>query len=338
MHVLVTGGSGYIGSHTCVALLEAGYTPVILDNLVNSKVSVLERIETISGKKPIFCKGDIRDIACLREVFARYPIETVIHFAGLKSVGESVSKPLEYYDNNVHGSLVLVEAMKEAGVKSLIFSSSATVYGDQPKIPYVESFPTGVPSNPYGRSKLMVEECLQDLYTAEADWSITLLRYFNPVGAHHSGLMGEDPQGIPNNLMPYISQVAVGRRDSLAIFGNDYPTPDGTGIRDYIHVVDLAEGHLAALRAKSKQPGVHLYNLGTGVGYSVLDMVNAFSKVCGKPVPYHFAPRRAGDLAANWADPSKAAKELNWHASHSLQDMVEDAWRWQSHNPQGYPD
>lgn len=338
MYVLVTGGSGYIGSHTCVQLIEAGYSPIILDNLCNSKASVLERITTLTGKTPVLVQGDIRDRALLDSIFSEYKIDSVIHFAGLKAVGESVNKPLEYYDNNVSGSMVLVEAMRAAGVTNLIFSSSATVYGDQPKTPYVEDFPTGTPSSPYGQSKLMVEKILQDLQRAEPNWSISLLRYFNPVGAHPSGLMGEDPQGIPNNLMPFIAQVAVGRRDSLSVFGNDYDTPDGTCLRDYIHVVDLADGHIAAMKTLHNKPGVHVYNLGAGVGKSVLDVINAFSEACGKPVSYHFAPRRAGDLPAYWADPTKAAKELNWRVSRTLENMADDTWLWQSKNPQGYPD
>lgn len=338
MYVLVTGGSGYIGSHTCVQLIEAGYSPIILDNLCNSKASVLERITTLTGKTPVLIEGDIRDRASLDNIFNEYKVDSVIHFAGLKAVGESVNKPLEYYDNNVYGSLVLVEAMRAAGVTNLIFSSSATVYGDQPKTPYVEDFPTGTPSSPYGQSKLMVEKILQDLQRAEPNWSISLLRYFNPVGAHPSGLMGEDPQGIPNNLMPFIAQVAVGRRDSLSVFGNDYDTPDGTCLRDYIHVVDLADGHIAAMKTLHNKPGIHIYNLGAGVGKSVLDVINAFSEACGKPVSYHFAPRRTGDLPAYWADPSKAAKELNWRVSRTLENMADDTWLWQSKNPQGYPD
>ncbi|WP_367298776.1 UDP-glucose 4-epimerase GalE [Hafnia alvei] len=338
MIVLVTGGSGYIGSHTCVQLIAAGHTPIILDNLCNSKASVLERIHTLTGNTPTLYQGDIRDRLLLDRIFAENQIDSVIHFAGLKAVGESVQKPLEYYDNNVSGTLTLLEAMREANVKNMIFSSSATVYGDQPKIPYVEDFPTGTPSSPYGRSKLMVEQILEDLHRADPEWSVSLLRYFNPVGAHPSGLMGEDPQGIPNNLMPYIAQVAVGRRDSLAIFGNDYPTEDGTGVRDYIHVVDLADGHLAALNVMTNKPGVHIYNLGAGVGYSVLQVVNAFSKACGKPVNYHFAPRRAGDLAAYWADSTRADKDLNWRVTRTLDDMAQDTWRWQSQNPQGYPE
>lgn len=338
MYVLVTGGSGYIGSHTCVQLIKAGYSPIILDNLCNSKASVLERINTLTGKTPILYQGDIRDRALLDKIFQEHNVHSVIHFAGLKAVGESVNKPMEYYDNNVYGSLVLVDAMRAAGVHNLIFSSSATVYGDQPKTPYVEDFPTGTPSSPYGRSKLMVEQVLQDLQRAEPNWSISLLRYFNPVGAHPSGLMGEDPQGIPNNLMPFIAQVAVGRRESLSIFGNDYETPDGTCLRDYIHVVDLADGHLAAMKTLHNKPGVHIYNLGAGVGKSVLEVVKAFSDACGKPVNYHFAPRRAGDLPAYWAEPTKAANELNWRVSRTLEDMAADTWLWQSNNPQGYPD
>lgn len=338
MYVLVTGGSGYIGSHTCVQLIEAGYKPVILDNLCNSKSSVLARIHQLTGYTPELYQGDIRDRALLDKIFAAHPIHAVIHFAGLKAVGESVSKPLEYYNNNVFGTLVLLEAMRAAQVKNFIFSSSATVYGDQPKIPYVESFPTGSPSSPYGRSKLMVEQILQDVQLADPRWNMTILRYFNPVGAHPSGAMGEDPQGIPNNLMPFIAQVAVGRRESLAVFGNDYPTPDGTGVRDYIHVVDLADGHVAAMKKLHNQPGVHIFNLGAGVGHSVLQVVEAFSKACGKPLAYHFAPRREGDLPAYWADPTKAAEQLGWRVSRSLDEMAADTWRWQSQNPQGYPD
>ncbi|KAA8999879.1 UDP-glucose 4-epimerase GalE [Affinibrenneria salicis] len=338
MKVLVTGGSGYIGSHTCVQLLEAGYQPVILDNLCNSKASVVDTITRLTGKTPDFYQGDIRDRQLLATIFSQHDIHAVIHFAGLKAVGESVQKPVEYYENNVYGTLTLVDAMRAAGVKNLIFSSSATVYGDQPKIPYREDFPTGQPASPYGRSKLMVEQILQDVQRADAGWSITLLRYFNPVGAHPSGEMGEDPQGIPNNLMPYIAQVAVGRRESLAIFGNDYPTEDGTGVRDYIHVVDLADGHIAAMKALHNRPGVHIYNLGAGIGYSVLQVVDSFSRACGKALPWHFAPRREGDLPAYWADASKADHDLNWRVTRSLDAMAADTWRWQSRHPNGYPD
>lgn len=330
MRVLVTGGSGYIGSHTCVQLLQSGHEVFILDNLCNSKRSVLPVIERLGGKQPLFIDGDVRNEALLTEILHDHAIEAVIHFAGLKAVGESVQKPLEYYDNNVNGTLRLIAAMRAAGVKNFIFSSSATVYGDQPKIPYVETFPTGMPASPYGRSKLMVEQILTDLHTADPSWSIALLRYFNPVGAHPSGDMGEDPQGIPNNLMPYIAQVAVGRRESLAVFGNDYPTEDGTGVRDYIHVMDLADGHVVAMQQLANKPGVHIYNLGAGVGSSVLDVINAFSKACGKPVNYHFAPRRAGDLPAYWADATKADKELGWRVSRTLEEMAADTWRWQS--------
>jgi len=338
MRVLVTGGSGYIGSHTCVQLLQSGHDVIVLDNLCNSKRSVMPVIEQLGGKHPMFIHGDIRDGALLTEIFHEHRIDAVIHFAGLKAVGESVVKPLEYYDTNVAGTLTLLAAMRAANVTNFIFSSSATVYGDQPKTPYIESFPTGTPSSPYGRSKLMVEEILTDLQRANPGFSIALLRYFNPVGAHPSGEMGEDPQGIPNNLMPYIAQVAVGRRESLAIFGNDYQTPDGTGVRDYIHVLDLADGHIAAMEKLFDKPGVHTFNLGSGQGHSVLEVVNAFSQACGKPINYHFAPRRAGDLPAYWADATKAADTLDWRVTRSLQAMADDTWRWQSRHPEGYPD
>lgn len=336
MKVLVTGGMGYIGSHTCVQMIEAGITPVILDNLYNSKETVLDRVEKLTGVRPVFYKGDIRDRAFLDQVFAEQDIESVIHFAGLKAVGESVEQPLKYYDNNVHGTLVLVEAMVAAGVNSFIFSSSATVYGDPASVPIREDFPTSA-TNPYGRSKLMVEEILTDTQKAHPEMSVTILRYFNPVGSHKSGELGEDPQGIPNNLMPFISQVAVGRREYLSVFGNDYPTVDGTGVRDYIHVVDLANGHLAALNHRGKTAGLHIYNLGTGNGYSVLQMVEAFSKSSGVNIEYKIAPRRSGDIAECWADPAKAKSELQWQASHTLDDMTADTWRWQSQNPAGYP-
>ncbi|MCG3736391.1 UDP-glucose 4-epimerase GalE [Vibrio cincinnatiensis] len=337
MKVLVTGGMGYIGSHTCIQMIQAGMTPIIMDNLYNSKSTVLDRIEKVSGVRPTFILGDIRDKTHLVEILTRHQIESVIHFAGLKAVGESVQKPLEYYDTNVNGTLVLVAAMREAGVKSLVFSSSATVYGDPVSVPITESFPTSA-TNPYGRSKLMVEECLTDFQKANPDWSITLLRYFNPVGSHPSGELGEDPQGIPNNLMPFISQVAVGRREYLSVFGSDYPTKDGTGVRDYIHVMDLADGHIAALRNVGRHAGLHIFNLGTGKGYSVLDMVHAFELASQKNVPYQLVERRPGDIAECWADPTKARQELGWQATRTLQEMTEDTWRWQSRNPQGYPD
>ena len=335
MKVLVTGGMGYIGSHTCVQMINAGITPVILDNLYNSSALVLDRIETITGIKPLFYQGDIRNKSILEQIFTDNQIQAVVHFAGLKAVGESVEKPLMYYDNNVCGTLNLVEAMQQADVKTLVFSSSATVYGDPASVPIRENFPTSA-TNPYGRSKLMVEECLTDFQKANPDWSITLLRYFNPVGAHHSGLIGEDPQGIPNNLLPFVAQVAVGRRDKLGIFGNDYPTPDGTGVRDYIHVVDLADGHLAALEKVGQQYGLHVFNLGTGQGNSVLEMVAAFEKASSKTIAYDIKPRRAGDIAECWADPAYAEKVLGWKATKSLDDMVADTWRWQSMNPNGY--
>ncbi|MGC9402158.1 UDP-glucose 4-epimerase GalE [Vibrio genomosp. F10] len=336
MNVLVTGGMGYIGSHTCIQMIESGMTPIIFDNLYNSKSSVLERIEKVSGTRPKFVEGDVRDKDLLIQVLNEHNIESVIHFAGLKAVGESVEKPLEYYDNNVNGTLVLVDAMRQANVKSLVFSSSATVYGDPASVPITEDFPTSA-TNPYGRSKLMVEECLADFQKANEDWSITLLRYFNPVGSHPTGLLGEDPQGIPNNLMPFVSQVAVGRREYLSVFGNDYPTSDGTGVRDYIHVMDLSDGHVAALNKVGEKQGLHIYNLGTGNGYSVLEMVSAFEAASGKPVPYKVVERRAGDIAECWADPSKAINDLGWSAKRSLEEMTQDTWRWQSSNPNGYP-
>lgn len=336
MNVLVTGGLGYIGSHTCVQLIEAGHQPIAIDNLSNSKQEVLNRIETLTGHRPIFHLGDVRDEAFLDSIFTKHNIQAVIHFAGLKSVGESVAKPLEYYDNNVNGSLVLARSMRKAGVKNIVFSSSATVYGDPAQVPITEDSPTGETTNPYGRSKYMVEQCFTDLFAAEDDWSITLLRYFNPVGAHPSGSMGEDPQGIPNNLMPFIAQVAVGRREKLAVFGDDYDTPDGTGVRDYIHVMDLADGHLAALKALTGKAGLHIYNLGTGKGSSVLEMVKAFSKACGHPVAYEIHPRRPGDIAQCWASTEKAENDLGWKAIRNVEQMTADTWHWQSNNPEGY--
>ncbi len=335
MAILVTGGAGYIGSHTVVMLLEAGYDVVAFDNFCNSHPEVFNRIETITGKCPVFIEGDIRDRVSLDRLFTDYSIESVIHFAGLKAVGESSRIPLEYYQNNFYGSIVLCEAMAAAGVKKLVFSSSATVYGEDAPIPYKETMPRGKTSNPYGSSKAMVELMLTDLCVSDPEWSVALLRYFNPIGAHPSGLIGEDPQGIPNNLMPFISQVAVGKREQLSIFGNDYETPDGTCVRDYLHVMDLAEGHLKSLSCLDK-PGTHIYNLGTGNGLSVLEMVNSFIAVTGVDIPYQFAPRREGDLPAFWADAGKAERELGWSTRYSLADMMQDTWKWQSQNPEGY--
>ena len=333
--VLVTGGAGYIGSHTTVELLNAGHEVVVLDNLCNASAVALERIKQICGKAPYFIQGDIRDAALLAQVFEQYNISAVLHFAGLKAVGESVQQPLRYYENNVYGSLVLCQAMAKAGVRKLIFSSSATVYGEDASIPYVETQPRGKTSNPYGTSKAMVEQLLSDLQIADPEWSIVLLRYFNPIGAHKSGLIGEDPQGIPNNLLPYIAQVAIGRLDELSIYGGDYPTQDGSCERDYLHVVDLALGHLQSMQ-KLNTPGVHIYNLGTGQTVSVLAMVKAFEKVTQKSLPYRIAPRRAGDLPAFWANADKAQQELGWKATRSLDTMLEDTWRWQTWNPKGF--
>ncbi len=333
--ILVTGGAGYIGSHTVVELLASGQDLLVFDNLSNSSPKVFDRLEKICGQRPRFVEGDIRDAAALESLFSTYPIDSVIHFAGLKAVGESVEQPLRYYDNNVCGSLRLFEAMGVAGVKSLVFSSSATVYGDPHSVPISEDFPLSA-TNPYGRSKLHIEEMLRDLARSDASWRIALLRYFNPVGAHSSGLIGEDPQGIPNNLMPYVTQVAVGRRAELGVFGGDYPTHDGTGVRDYIHVVDLARGHLAALEALRHENGIMTVNLGTGLGYSVLDVVAAFEKASGRPVPYKIGPRRSGDVATCFADPALALKKLGWRAQLDLDAMCLDAWRWQSANPLGY--
>ena len=333
--ILVTGGAGYIGSHTCVELLNDGYEIIVLDNLSNSSEESLKRVQEITGKTLEFIKGDIRDNELLNSLFSSNKISSVIHFAGLKAVGESVSMPLAYYDNNVHGTLVLLEAMKQANVKTLVFSSSATVYGDPATLPISEDFPTSA-TNPYGRSKLMIEEILQDLHVSDNSWRIALLRYFNPVGAHPSGRIGEDPNDIPNNLMPYISQVAIGKLAKLNVFGNDYPTHDGTGVRDYIHVVDLSIGHVRAIEKLQKADGIHAWNLGVGKGYSVLEMVAAFEKASEKSVPYQIAPRRSGDIAACYANPDKALNELGWKAEKGLEDMVSDSWCWQSANPNGY--
>jgi UDP-glucose 4-epimerase len=336
MKILVTGGAGYIGSHTCVKLIEKGWQPVILDSLVNSKVSVIDRIERVTGHRPSFVKGDVRDSGLLEKVILEHNIEAVIHFAGLKAVGESVTHALSYYDNNVNGSMVLLNALQKCGVKTLVFSSSATVYDPSSLPPWNEQVATA-PTHPYGRSKLMVDQMMADLAVADSSYSMTSLRYFNPVGAHSSGLMGEDPQGIPNNLMPFLSQVAVGRREVLQIYGNDYNTPDGTGVRDYIHVSDLAQGHIAALTFAHGRAGHHVFNLGSGNGHSVYDMLNAFSKACGKPLAHQVVPRRPGDLAAYWADPQLARTTLGWHAEKTIDDMCQDTWRWQSQNPNGYP-
>ena len=335
MAILVTGGAGYIGSHTCVELLEKGYEIVVFDNLSNASQESIVRTEKITGKKVPFIKGDIRNREDLHAAFRAYPIDAVIHFAGLKAVGESVAHPLKYYDNNVHGTTVLCEVMASHGCRSIVFSSSATVYGDPHTTPIKEDFPLQA-TNPYGRSKLFIEEILRDLHTSDNRWKVILLRYFNPVGAHASGLIGEDPNGIPNNLMPFISQVAIGKREYLSVFGDDYDTHDGTGVRDYIHVVDLAQGHLKALEKIETIDEVLAVNLGTGEGYSVLDMVKAFEKASGKKVPYRIAPRRSGDIAKCFADPSYAKEILGWEATRDIEAMCQDTWRWQSQNPNGY--
>lgn len=338
--ILVTGGAGYIGSHTCVQLLAAGHSLLVVDNLCNAQVASLNRLAQIANvplgsSRLQFVRGDVRDAALLHKMFAQHPILAVVHFAGLKAVGESVSQPLQYYSNNVQGTLGLLQVMALHGCRQLVFSSSATVYGNPATAPIAEHAPLSV-TNPYGQSKLVVEHMLRDLAASDPRWRIAILRYFNPVGAHKSGLMGEDPNGIPNNLLPYITQVAVGKLPELAVFGNDYSTPDGTGVRDYIHVVDLAEGHLRALEALQTRTGAHVWNLGTGQGYSVLEMVRAFEAVSGKTVPYRFAPRRPGDIATCYADATKAAHELGWKAQRGLDEMMRDAWRWQSMNPDGY--
>lgn len=336
MTILVTGGAGFIGSHTVVELLGAGQQVVIVDNLCNSSQESLQRVKQITGKEPIFHQGDILDKSFLDAVFAKYSIESVIHFAGLKAVGESVAKPISYYQNNVQGTLTLLDAMKDAGVFKLVFSSSATVYGDPASLPIKEDFPVGGTTNPYGTSKLMVEMVLQDVAKSDSRWAFVILRYFNPVGAHISGLIGEDPNGIPNNLLPYISQVGVGKLKALAVFGDDYDTVDGTGVRDYIHVVDLAIGHLKALNRITTATGVFIYNLGTGNGYSVLEMVKAFELASQQKIPYNVSPRREGDIAACYAAPEKAFNELDWQAERGLDQMMADTWHWQSTNPNGY--
>ena len=336
MNVLVTGGAGYIGSHTCLELLESGYGVIVVDNLCNSSPKSLDRVRELTGKEITFYEGDVRDEALLRKIFAENEIGCVIHFAGLKAVGESVAKPWEYYDNNLNSTLVLTKVMKDVGMKKIIFSSSATVYTGDNEMPLRETSRTGNCTNPYGWTKYMTEQILSGMATAESDWSICLLRYFNPIGAHASGMIGEDPRGIPNNLMPYVTQVAIGRREKLSVFGNDYDTPDGTGVRDYIHVVDLAKGHVAAVKFVAENTGCDVFNLGTGCGYSVLDMVNTFQEVNNVKVPYVIVDRRPGDLATCYADPAKSAEKLGWKAEKNLADMCRDAWNWQSKNPMGY--
>lgn len=335
MAILVTGGAGYIGSHTCVELLDAGEQVVVLDNFCNSSPESLRRVAAITGVTPLCVEGDLRDAACLARLFAEHRIEAVIHFAGLKAVGESVAKPLLYYDNNVVGTIRLLEAMRVAGVRNLVFSSSATVYGDPQRLPLTEDHPLSA-TNAYGQSKLMIEEILRDVARSEPGWRVALLRYFNPVGAHKSGTIGEDPQGMPNNLMPFVAQVAVGVREKLSVFGGDYPTPDGTGVRDYIHVVDLALGHLRALERLRRDDGLFAVNLGTGIGYSVLDMVRAFEAASGRKVAYQIVDRRPGDIASCYADPSLALELLGWRATRGIDEMCADAWRWQSRNPAGF--
>ena len=336
MNVLVTGGAGYIGSHTCLELLESGYGVVVVDNLCNSNPKSLERVQELTGKCLKFYEGDVRDEALLKKIFAENEIGCVIHFAGLKAVGESVAKPWEYYDNNLNSTLILTKVMKEVGMKNIIFSSSATVYTADNEMPLRENSRTGNCTNPYGWTKYMTEQILSGMAVADKAWSIALLRYFNPIGAHKSGRIGEDPRGIPNNLMPFITQVAVGRREKLSVFGNDYDTPDGTGVRDYIHVVDLAKGHVAAVKYVTEHSGCEVFNLGTGVGYSVLDMVNTFVAVNGVAVPYQIVERRPGDIATCYADPAKSAEVLGWKAEKNLADMCQDSWNWQSKNPMGY--
>lgn len=335
MTILVTGGAGYIGTHTLVQLLAENNKLVVIDNLCNSNIIALERVEKITGKKVIFHQGDILDRPFLEDIFSQYQFSAVIHFAGLKAVGESVLEPLKYYENNVSGTINLLQVMAKFSVKNFVFSSSATVYGDPASLPITENFPTSA-TNPYGQSKLIVEQVLADLYLADPSWNMVRLRYFNPVGAHESGLIGEDPNDIPNNLMPYISQVAVGKREKVHVFGNDYPTQDGTGVRDYIHVVDLAKGHLKALEKLATKPGLVTYNLGTGTGYSVLDMIKAFENACGHNIAYEFSPRRPGDIAACYANPDLACHELGWTAEYGIEDMATSSWKWQSNNPHGY--
>lgn len=336
MSILVTGGAGYIGSHTCLELLKAGYEVVVADNLCNSSEEAVRRVEKIAGKPVKFYQADILDREALNKIFDTEEIDSVIHFAGLKAVGESVAKPLEYYHNNITGTLILCDVMRNHGVKNIVFSSSATVYGDPAFVPITEDCPKGQITNPYGQTKSMLEQILTDFHVADPEWNVVLLRYFNPIGAHQSGLIGEDPKGIPNNLVPYIAQVAVGKLQCLGVFGNDYPTHDGTGVRDYIHVVDLAVGHVKALKKIEEKAGVCIYNLGTGKGYSVLDVVKAYEKACGREIKYEIKPRRPGDIATCYADASKAREELGWEAERGIEEMCADSWRWQSANPDGY--
>ena len=338
MAILVTGGAGYIGSHTCVELLNSGYEVVVMDNLYNASEKALERVEQITGKKVTFYNVDMLDKEAMNQIFEKEKIDSVIHFAGYKAVGESVQKPLEYYHNNITGTLNLCDVMRNHGVKNIIFSSSATVYGDPAFIPITEECPKGKITNPYGQTKGMLEQILTDLNVSDPEWNVVLLRYFNPIGAHKSGLIGEDPKGIPNNLLPYIAQVAVGKLEKLGVFGDDYDTPDGTGVRDYIHVVDLARGHVKAIQKLEVEPKVRIYNLGTGHGYSVLQVLHAFEKACGKTRPYEIRPRRAGDIATCYCAPEKAKRELGWEAEYGIDEMCADSWRWQSMNPNGYND
>lgn len=336
MKILVTGGAGFIGSHTCVELLNEGYEVVIVDNLYNSSRKAVERIEEITGKKVTFYEADLLNQSKIDEIFDKENIDAVIHFAGYKAVGESVQKPIEYYHNNMTGTLLLCDTMRKHGVKNIIFSSSATVYGDPAEIPITEECPKQNPTNPYGQTKTMLEQVLMDIQKSDSEWNVILLRYFNPIGAHKSGRIGEDPKGIPNNLTPYIAQVAIGKHPFVRVFGNDYDTPDGTGVRDYIHVVDLAKGHVKAIKKFAENQGVLIYNLGTGNGYSVLQVIDAFSKACGKEIPYKIMERRAGDIATNYCNPDKAKRELGWVAEYGIEDMCKDLWNWQSNNPDGY--
>lgn len=336
MKILVTGGAGYIGSHTCVELLEAGYDVVVVDNLYNASEKSIERVKEITGKDLTFYQADILDEEALDKIFEKEQVDGVIHFAGLKAVGESVAKPLEYYKNNITGTLILCDVMRRHNVKNIIFSSSATVYGDPAFIPITEECPKGTPTNPYGWTKSMIEQILTDFHTADEEWNVILLRYFNPIGAHKSGKIGEDPKGIPNNLLPYVAQVAIGKLECLGVFGDDYDTPDGTGVRDYIHVVDLARGHVKAIDKMKEKPGVKIYNLGTGKGYSVLDIVKAFGKACGHEIPYVIKARRPGDIATCYSDASLAKEELFWEAEYGIEEMCADSWNWQKMNPNGY--